>query len=285
MTEIRVEGLERISEARCSTCCRSTSATSSARSDREALRALNDTGFFRDVELRREEPGVLVVVQERPTIRAFDLKGNKKIKTEDLSKSLRNVGLASGKILNRYTLEDVRQYLIEQYFSRGRYDVRVDVSVEEQPGNLVDIHVDIDEGKGARIRQINLVGNERFTDKQLLAAMELQAHNLLSFYRATTAIRASHSRAISRRSALLHGSRLRGLRDHLHAGGAGAREERPVRHGQRVRGQDLEDGRREARRPLRRARGNPARNTSSSSRGTSIRRSSSRPANRRRATG
>ena len=47
----------------------------------------------------------MVVVQERPTIRTFDLKGNKIIKTEDMSKSLRNVGLASGKILNRYMLE------------------------------------------------------------------------------------------------------------------------------------------------------------------------------------
>ena len=88
---------------------------------REALRALNATGFFRDVELRREEPGVLVVVvQERPSIRTFEVTGNKEINTEDLMKSLRNVGLASGKILNRSTLEDTRQYLIEQYFARGQ---------------------------------------------------------------------------------------------------------------------------------------------------------------------
>src|SRR6185503_8533176 len=105
---------------------------------REALRALNDTGFFRDVELRREDPGMLVVVVlERPSIRTFDVKGNKAIKSEDLEKSLRNVGLASGKILNRSTLEDIRQYLIEQYFSRGNYDVSVDAHIDEQPNNLV----------------------------------------------------------------------------------------------------------------------------------------------------
>ena len=134
--------------------------------------------------MRREEPGVLVVVvQERPSIRSFEVTGNKEIKTEDLMKSLRNVGLASGKILNRSTLEDMRQFLIEQYFSRGRYDVRVDANVEEQPGNLVDVHVDIAEGKRARIRQINVVGNERFSDEELLAGLELKPTNLLSFYR------------------------------------------------------------------------------------------------------
>ena len=184
VTDIRVEGLQRISEgAVFNTLPVNIGDRIGARRIREALRALNDTGFFRDVELRRDESTLVVVVQERPTIRTFDLKGNKIIKTEDLSKSLRNVGLASGKILNRYMLEDVRQYLIDQYFARGRYDVGVDVRVEEQPGNLVDIHVDIDEGKSARIRQINVVGNERFSDKELLAGMELKAHNLLSFYR------------------------------------------------------------------------------------------------------
>src|SRR6185295_2451776 len=123
------------------------------------------------------------VVRERPSIRTLDVKGNKEIKSEDLMKSLRNVGLASGKILNRSTLEDTRQYLIEQYFARGRYDVRVDAKVEELPGNLVDVHVDIAEGNRARIRNINVVGNERFSDKELLAGMELRASNLLSFYR------------------------------------------------------------------------------------------------------
>jgi outer membrane protein insertion porin family len=185
VTGIRVEGLQRISEGTVyNTLPINIGDRINARRVREALRALNDTGFFRDVEMRREEPGVLiVVVQERPSIRTFDVKGNKEIKTEDLMKSLRNAGLASGKILNRSTLEDIRQYLIEQYFSRGRYDVRVDAKVEEQAGNLVDVHVDIAEGKRARIRQINLVGNERFSDKDLLAGLELQSHNLLSFYK------------------------------------------------------------------------------------------------------
>jgi outer membrane protein insertion porin family len=184
VTDIRVEGLQRISEgAVFNSLPVNIGDRIGTQRIREALRALNDTGFFRDVELRRDESVLVVVVQERPTIRTFDLKGNKTIKTEDMSKSLRNVGLASGKILNRYMLEDVRQYLIDQYFARGNYDVRVDVKVEEQPGNLVDVHVGIDEGKVARIRQINVVGNERFTDKELLAGMELKAHNLLSFYR------------------------------------------------------------------------------------------------------
>jgi outer membrane protein insertion porin family len=184
VADIRVEGLQRIGEGAVFNALPvNIGDRIGPQRIREALRALNDTGFFRDVELRRDESVLIVVVQERPTIRTFDLAGNKIMKTEDLSKSLRNVGLDSAKVLNRYMLEDVRQYLIDQYFARGRYDVGVDVRVDEQPGNLVDIHVDIDEGKVARVRQINVVGNERFSDQELLAGMELKAHNLLSFYR------------------------------------------------------------------------------------------------------
>ena len=181
---IRVEGLQRITEgAVFNSLPVNIGDRIGPRRVREAVRALIDTGFFRDVELRRDGSDLIVVVQERPSIRTFDVKGNKEIRSEDLMKSLRNVGLATGKILNRSTLEDTRQYLIEQYFAQGRYGVQVDVKVDEQPNNLVDVHVDIDEGKQVRIRGINVVGNEHFTDKELLAGMDLKASNWLSFYR------------------------------------------------------------------------------------------------------
>ncbi len=185
VTNIRVDGLQRITEGTVlNQLPVDVGDRIGARRVREALRAVFATGFFRDVEMRREDNGVLVVVvQERPSIRTFEVTGAKKLKKEDLEKSLRNVGLASGRILNRSTLEDARQYLVEQYFSDGRYSVLVDAKVEEQPGNLVDVKIEIDEGKSARIRQINIVNNGRFSDDELRDALELQSHNLMSFYK------------------------------------------------------------------------------------------------------
>ena len=185
VSAIRVEGLQRITEgAVFNQLPVNIGDRIDQRRVREALRAVNDMGFFRDVEFRREEGGVLLlVVQERPTIKSFEVTGNKEVKTEDLVKSLRNIGLAGGKILNRSALEDARQYLIEQYFSRGRYDVQVDAKVEEQPGNLVEVHLQIAEGKRARIRQINVVGNTVFSDRELLDELDLKPSNLLSFYK------------------------------------------------------------------------------------------------------
>jgi outer membrane protein insertion porin family len=150
---------------------------------REAVRALYATGFFRDVEMRRDGSTLIVSVIERPSIESFEITGNKDIKTEDLQKSLRNVGLATGKTFDRSVLEDVEQFLTDQYFSRGKYAVRIDTNVEEQPGNRVKIKIDITEGKRARIRQINVVGNEAFEDQAILESFELRTPNWLSWYR------------------------------------------------------------------------------------------------------
>jgi len=182
--DIKVEGLQRVSEGTVYNYLPVNIGDSlNEQRVREAVRALYATGFFRDVQIRREGNTLVVVVLERPSIESFEITGNKDIKTEDLQKSLRNVGLATGKTFDRQVLEDVKQYLTDQYFSRGKYAVRVDTTVEEESGNRVKVKIDIKEGKRAKIRQINLVGNESFRDKEVLEDFELKTPNWLSWYR------------------------------------------------------------------------------------------------------
>lgn len=182
--DIRIEGLQRISEG---TVYNYLPVNIGDRIDQrrvqEALRAMYSTGFFRDVEIRREGGTLIVAVLERPSIESFEIKGNKDIKTEDLQKSLRNVGLATGKTFDQSVLDEVKQYLTDQYFSRGKYAVRVDTKVEEVPGNKVKLTIDVNEGKRARIRQINVAGNTAFSDEELREEFELNTPNWLSWYK------------------------------------------------------------------------------------------------------
>jgi outer membrane protein insertion porin family len=182
--DIRVEGLQRVTEGTVYNYLPiNIGDTLSQQRIREAVRALYDTGFFRDVEMRRDGNTLIVVVNERPTIESFEIKGNKDIKTEDLNKSLRNVGLAQGKTFDRSVLEDVKSFLQDQYGARGKYAARIDTNVEEVAGNRVKIKIDIVEGKRAKIRQINIVGNKTFKEKEILDTFELKTPNLLSFYK------------------------------------------------------------------------------------------------------
>ncbi|HTU64875.1 MAG TPA: outer membrane protein assembly factor BamA [Steroidobacteraceae bacterium] len=182
--DIRVEGLQRVTEGTVFNYLPINIGDSlTPQRLREAIRALYETGFFRDVEMRRDGNVLIVVVNERPTIESFEIKGNKDIKTEDLNKSLRNVGLAQGKTFDRSVLEDVKSFLQDQYGARGKYAAKIDTNVEEVAGNRVKIKIDIVEGKRAKIRQINIVGNHTFKEKDILATLELKTPNLLSFYK------------------------------------------------------------------------------------------------------
>jgi len=149
----------------------------------EAIRAIYATGFFRDVEFRRTGDTLIIAVLERPSIEEFTIEGNKEIETEQLEESMRVVGLTRGKVFDQSVLEEVRQALTEQYYSRGRYAVKVETPVEEIGDNRVRVGINIEEGQRAKIRQINLVGNSSFEDDEILDDFQLSTGNWLSFMR------------------------------------------------------------------------------------------------------
>jgi len=182
--DIRIEGLQRVSEGTVYNYLPVNIGDELTPTRlRESLRAMYATGFFRDVELRRDGGTLVVAVRERPSIESFEIKGNKDIKTEDLTKSLRNVGLATGKTFDRSVLEDVKGYLTDQYYSRGKYGVKIDTKVEDQPDNRVRVRIDVKEGARARIRQIAIVGNTKFEEKEILESFELKTPQWNSWYK------------------------------------------------------------------------------------------------------
>ncbi|MEO6078575.1 MAG: outer membrane protein assembly factor BamA [Steroidobacteraceae bacterium] len=182
--DIRVEGLERVSEGTVLNYLPVDIGDElTPQRLREALRAVYETKFFRNVELRRDGDTLIVDVRERPSIDSFEIQGNKDLKTEDLTKSLRGVGLAAGKTFDRSVLEEVKSYLTDQYFSRGKYGVKIDTTVDELAGNRVSIKIDIKEGDRARIRQISIVGNTKYSEKDILETFESKTPKWNSWYK------------------------------------------------------------------------------------------------------
>ena len=182
--DIRVEGLQRISEG---TVFNYLPLNIGDKLDQqrtqEAMRAVYATGFFKEVEFRWDAGTLVIAVAERPSIESFSITGNKDIKTEELTESLSKIGLKSGRIFNRSVLDEVEQSLTDQYFSQGKYAARVSTEVEDLPDNKVKIAIKIVEGDRARIRQINIVGNQSFSDDDILEEFQLNMPNWLSFIR------------------------------------------------------------------------------------------------------
>ncbi|MFU8789701.1 MAG: outer membrane protein assembly factor BamA [Methylobacter sp.] len=147
-----------------------------------AIKALFKTGFFKDVSLERDGATLIVNVVERPSIAKIIFEGNKDLSKDDLTKALKKIGLEEGKVFDQQVLDKVEQELSRQYFSHGKYGLKITTEVSELTRNRVGIHIKISEGRVAKIKQINIVGNTVFDDATLLKNLELSTSNLLSFY-------------------------------------------------------------------------------------------------------
>ncbi len=182
--DMRVEGLQRISEGTVFNYLPiNIGDTIDGIRIGEAIRSLYGQNLFDDIEMRREEETLVIIVRERPSIESFTIDGNKDIKTEDLMDSLRGVGLARGRTFDRSVLDNVEMFLREQYYDRGKYGVEVSSDIQDRPNNTVRVSITVKEGERAKIRQVNIVGNMSFNDDEIREDFTLDTANWLSWIR------------------------------------------------------------------------------------------------------
>ena len=93
----------------------------------DITRALFATEQFDDIQIGKELSTLIITVQERPSISAIDISGNKALKTEQLLESLNGVEIAEGKVYKRSTLDKMKAELVRSYASQGRYGASVEV--------------------------------------------------------------------------------------------------------------------------------------------------------------
>ena len=148
----------------------------------EAVRALFASGFFSDVRIEVRDGVVIAMVQERPTIASVSFNGMKEFENKAVSESLAQVGFADGRIFDRAVLERAEQELKNQYLARGKYAVEVTSTVTPLPRNRVGVAFEVFEGDVAKIREIKIVGNERFSEKQLRGMFQLTTPGWLTWY-------------------------------------------------------------------------------------------------------
>lgn len=139
-----------------------------------AIKSLFDTGFFKDIELERDGGVLVVIVSERPSVSSIEITGNKEFDTDILKKAMLQVGFGEGLVYKQAILDKVTQEIRSQYYSRGKYSVEIETTVTPQQRNRVKVNIEIEEGKTAKIGEVNIVGNEVFSDKRLLAEVQLK---------------------------------------------------------------------------------------------------------------
>jgi outer membrane protein insertion porin family len=148
----------------------------------QAIRALFATGFFRDVTLEVDGGTLVVVVQERPSIAQIDFIGTKEFDKDVLLKSIRQIGLAEGRIFDKSAVDRAEQELKRQYLARGKYAAEVNTTITPLERNRVSINFSVVEGESSKIRQISIIGSKVFSEKQLVGLFHLREPGWMTWF-------------------------------------------------------------------------------------------------------
>ena len=182
ITDIRIVGLQRVSIGSIFTAIPVSVGDKMNQSKvSEISRALFSTAQFNDIQIGKDGNALIISVVERPSISSIELEGNKALKSEDLLKGLEGAGIAEGQVYKRSTLEGMKSELVRQYASQGRYGASVEIETIDKPRNTIELKIIIDEGQSAKIKKINIIGNELFSDEDLMIDFELKEGKWYSF--------------------------------------------------------------------------------------------------------
>ncbi|UGY14746.1 outer membrane protein assembly factor BamA [Bradyrhizobium septentrionale] len=144
----------------------------------DGLKALIETGLFQDVHIDQRGGRLVVVVVENPVIGRVAFEGNKKVKDEQLTAEVQSKPRGT---FSRPQVQSDALRITEIYRHSGRYDVRVNPQIIEQPNNRVDLIFEINEGVKTGVRSIEFIGNNAYSASRLRDVIKTRESNLLSF--------------------------------------------------------------------------------------------------------
>jgi outer membrane protein insertion porin family len=122
---------------------------------------------------------VVITIAENPVINRVILEGNKRIKDDKISKEIK---LAPRQIFTRSKVRADVARIIELYKRQGRFAANVEPKMVQLSQNRVDIVFEITEGPKSKIRAINIIGNEHFSDTKLKGEMLTKEATLTRFF-------------------------------------------------------------------------------------------------------
>lgn len=144
-----------------------------------ALRDLYETELFADVSIRNNQGAVVINIQENPIINRIILEGNKRLKDDKIYPEIR---LAPRQIFTRTKVRADVARIIELYKRQGRFAAEVNPKMVNLDQNRVDIVFEITEGPRSKVRQINIIGNDVFSDGELRGEMVTKQSRIFRFF-------------------------------------------------------------------------------------------------------
>ncbi|HVJ03588.1 MAG TPA: outer membrane protein assembly factor BamA [Sphingomonas sp.] len=174
---LRVEGSQRIEPETVLSYTRlRTGETYTNESIDQAIKDLLASDLLADVAIEGVETGDLVIrIRENPVINRVIFEGNKRLKQDKIQKEVK---LAPRQIFTRTAVRADIARIIELYRRQGRFAATVEPKMVSLDQNRVDVIFEINEGPKSKVRQINIIGNEVFSDSKLRGEMATKTANI-----------------------------------------------------------------------------------------------------------
>jgi outer membrane protein insertion porin family len=148
---------------------------------REDLRSIFDLGYFTDVQvdIKSTPQGkeVIFIVVEKPSIKEILIKGNVKVKLDDIKEKMT---LKTRTILNLDKVKEDSESIRKLYFSKGYYGIKVEYKVDYLETNEAVITFTISEGPKGHIQKIVFKGNKKIKSSDLKKLMTTKQRNIFS---------------------------------------------------------------------------------------------------------
>ncbi|WP_082594555.1 outer membrane protein assembly factor BamA [Sphingomonas sp. Root710] len=150
----------------------------------EALKDLYATELFADVQIRDDGAGnITLQVRENPVVNRIVIEGNKRLKAEKINPEIK---LAARQIFTRSKVRADVNRIIELYRRQGRFAATIEPKMVLLDQNRVDIIFEIHEGAKSKVRKINIIGNEKFSDGRLRGEMATKQTGLTKIFSSGT---------------------------------------------------------------------------------------------------
>ncbi|MDY7097577.1 MAG: outer membrane protein assembly factor BamA [Pseudomonadota bacterium] len=150
----------------------------------QAIKDLGATELFAGgATIRFNDGNVVINVTENPVINRIVLEGNDRL---DADKILPEIKLAPRQIFTRSKVRADVARIIELYKRQGRFAATIEPKMVQLPQNRVDIVFEISEGPKSKVRQINIIGNEEFSDSELRGEMVTKQARFTRFFSSNT---------------------------------------------------------------------------------------------------
>ncbi len=150
----------------------------------QALRDLLASDLFADVSIDGVQTGDITIrIRENPIINRVVFEGNKALKQDKIEKEVK---LKPRQIFTRTAVQQDVARIIELYRRQGRFAANVDPKMVALDQNRVDVIFEVTEGAKSKVRQINIIGNEKFSDNDLREQMATKQARLLRIFSSAT---------------------------------------------------------------------------------------------------